>query len=440
MKKRNDRLSLSVYLVLAGLVYLISAVLIGIYLFHAEDPVISLPGMDPVESSEREDSGENIPEEADSSTAGNENETSDAETIVEPEQEGTVIPLEITGDSVLTEENRAEVERLTAELEKILQEDAPSRIQENEDGSQMQGKGKVTFAYRDLKSGFGMSYGGDEIRYSASLIKAFYLYAVLKEIEDFEEDRARFADDGSPLYDEDGQPLFEGAHPNYNEDGTIRYPEEKKHYNLREIWEYDPETMFEEGSGEIQNHTGAPLRMTWLELMEYALKYSDNIAYEQFTDRFGYQVFYDLAHRLGLQGTSEGIMRLTASDGILFLDELYGYLETDSPYAAVMKEAMRTSYHLELICRYFYQTTTAIHKYGWDKGAFHDMALIFGDRPLAIVLLSDYEDGGAIPTAYFGRIVELTKTIHETVGNSLLEESETEGSEIIEEILPSKTE
>ena len=59
--------------------------------------------------------------------------------------------------------------------------------------------------------------------YAASLVKVPYVYTMLKTVSDFEYNKMHFDAEGNPLYDEAGQPLFEGAHPNLDEEGRIVY-------------------------------------------------------------------------------------------------------------------------------------------------------------------------------------------------------------------------
>lgn len=269
---------------------------------------------------------------------------------------------------------------------------------------------ELSFAYYDIDSGEEIAYNSAEIRYSASLIKAPYIYAILREIEEFEQNKHDFDKDGNPLYGEDGEPLFEGNHPNYDEDGKIIYLEGEEKYDLSEKWVYDSEAMFTEGSGELMNEEDG-FELTWYELLDYALLYSDNIAFAQLRDRFGYSSFYKMTKEVGIRGVDTGFMNLSADDCVLFLRELYDYFEAGSDYALHMRDCMTKSKHLEMICAN-YPEGMAAHKYGWDIGAFHDMAIVLDEHPYIIVIMTDYEDGGEEPTDFIGDVTELVKQLH----------------------------
>jgi hypothetical protein len=151
--------------------------------------------------------------------------------------------------------------------------------------------------------------------------------------------------------------------------------------------------------------------LTWGELIEYTLRYSDNIAFKEIRDLWGYTYFYNTVGALGLKGSSSGFMQLTAEDCVVFLKALYEYFDTESEYANLMRDNMVISAHTVIIpcC---YQTGTVAHKYGWDIDAYHDMAIVFDEHPYILVIMSDLDTGGEVVNSYLRRLVDLTKRIH----------------------------
>ncbi len=284
----------------------------------------------------------------------------------------------------------------------------------------------ISLYYEDLTSGYSVTYNENEVLYSASLIKAPYVYAVIREIEAFEEQKRNYADDGSPLYDENGQPLFTGKHPNLDENGNILYKEGEEKYDLSRTWTYDPETMQEEGSGKIQ-YEQKGFTLTWKELFEYTLLYSDNVAFRQLRDTFGMTSFQALATELSFQGTSYGFMQLTAKDCGKFLEELYRFFVTESPYATWMQELMCRSAHTVMIPAAV-SPVKAAHKYGWDENAYHDMAVVLDEDPYVLVIMTTLEDGGSAADSYIRSIVQQCKKIHADVAKerSAVQTSETD--------------
>lgn len=119
-------------------------------------------------------------------------------------------------------------------LMKVAETNRPVRIKTTEEVDPETGEtivheetltSKVSFYYRDIETGYTISYESDNIMYAASLIKAPYIYTMLKTVADFEYNKLHFDADGNPLFDEEGQPLFEGDHPNLDEEGRIVYLE-----------------------------------------------------------------------------------------------------------------------------------------------------------------------------------------------------------------------
>lgn len=322
-------------------------------------------------------------------------ETSEAETEAEPEtiaeetEPETETEPEDTAEADETEQESDENKTPTEKLMSLFENGAPLRWARAAEESDEFVKvyPELSFAYYDIDSGEEIKYNSGEIRYSASLIKAPYIYSVLCEIEEFEKNKKEF-----------------------DEDGNIIYLEGEEKYDLSEKWVYNSATMLEEGSGEIMEKEDG-FELTWKELIDYALLYSDNIAFAQLRQRFGYKYFYEKMAEIGVTGVNRDFMSLSADDCIKFLITLNEYFESGSEYAEHMKDCMTRSKHLEMICAH-YDEGEAAHKYGWDIGAFHDMALILDEHPYIIVIMTDYEDGGKEPTDFIGDVTELVKQIH----------------------------
>ena len=57
--------------------------------------------------------------------------------------------------------------------------------------------------------------------------------------------------------------------------------------------------------------------------------------------------------------------------------------------------------------------TPAMHKYGWDTNAYHDVAIVLdGDRPYILAIFSDLDIGGDEVNAFLRGIVKQVKTLH----------------------------
>jgi len=297
-----------------------------------------------------------------------------------------------------TEENTAETSPLDTESQVLTKEDW------------LEAYPHISLYYEDLTTGYSVSYNATDVRYTASLIKAPYIYAILREIEAFEENKYQFSEDGKPLYDEEGIPLFEGQHPNLDDEGKIKYKEGEEKYDLSQIWTYDPETMFKEGSGEIR-YKEAGFQLTWKELVEYALLFSDNIAFAQLRERFGMSSYYALAGELKLKAVYYSFMQLSAEECGAFLRKLYTWFQTESEMALWMQDCMRRSSHTVLISSAVGPTACA-HKYGWDKSAYHDMGIVYNEHPYLIVIMTDLDQGGSEVDTYIRSVIRQCQKIH----------------------------
>lgn len=274
------------------------------------------------------------------------------------------------------------------ELMRLLQYGVPLKWYRNADGSLYRAPSQFTaYGYYDITSSETMLYNSDTVYYSASLIKAPYIYSVLLEITEFERTAER------------------------DENGDVIYGEGEERYDLDEVWTFDPETMMAEGSGELQSMPKGT-QMTWRELFSYVLLWSDNVAWNQIMERFGSGTFYRLVGELGIQGTSSDFMDLSVNDCIAFLREIYAFFETGEPLAEFMKENMMKSKHDVMICAAFPEDTVP-HKYGWDKDSYHDMAIIYDEHPYILVIMTDLHDGTDEDNAFVRSVVELTKQLHE---------------------------
>ncbi len=271
---------------------------------------------------------------------------------------------------------------------------------------------KLAFYYRDITTGYTLSYNAEEVMYTASLVKAPYIYALLKSVVDFENNKLYFDGEGNALYDEEGEPLFEGQHPNLDEDGRILYQPGEEKYDLTRVWTFDKEKMMQDGSGKLKGMEDG-IELTYLELIEYALLYSDNIAFAQLRALFGYTDYYSVARTIGASGYANGFMQLSAEDCGKFLEAIYAFIEEDTPYSTLLKDALLKSMHTVVIPLGVSPTPVA-HKYGWDEDAYHDMGIVYDEHPYVLVVMSDLDQGGNTVNAYLQSVVRSVHSIHKT--------------------------
>lgn len=217
-------------------------------------------------------------------------------------------------------------------------------------------RASVSVYYEDLES--GRSYGcGEKLSYySASLIKAPYIYALLCEFAAARERTAEGGDLG--IYD-------------WNRTVTLT------------------DAMKRNGSGTIKSMP-AGTQFTVKELMQYAIEVSDNTAFHCLKTTYGYDFFFEKAKELGVNSVYEGSFdTLNAEDACIFLRAIYEFAEENDTEGQFLLESMKKANYTVIIPQAAEGTETA-HKYGWDSKAYHDMAIVFDKRPYIICVMTNF--------------------------------------------------
>ena len=262
----------------------------------------------------------------------------------------------------------------------------------------------IAVYYEDLTSGYRWGYNEDLVFDSVSVIKAPYILSVLEVISKDEQDyldRLEAQNLEPEMIDTDG-------------DGTpdsIKYEYSDPSYDLSEVVVYDSKTMMQSGSGKIQEMEDGT-EFTYIDFIKYTLEYSDNIAYRQLRNRFGFNTMYSLAQRVGAQSVLNNGRNMTAEDAGKLFGEIWEFTETDEKYGTLMKNSMLKGNHTVII-PLGVSPTPAMHKYGWDTNAYHDVAIVLdGDRPYILAIFSDLDIGGDEVNAFLRGIVKQVKTLH----------------------------
>ncbi len=263
---------------------------------------------------------------------------------------------------------------------------------------------KISVYYEDLTTGYHFEYDENVSYPAASVIKAPFILSALMQVS--ADEKAYFekleAEDAEPEMidtDEDGIPdkvVIEYSNPNFD---------------LSEIVVLDKATMMKEGSGKIHEMPDGT-EFTYIDFIKYALEYSDNIAYQQLKNRFGYEKFYALARSVGATVVSRNANNMSAADAGKLFKAIYNFIEEDEAYGALMRESMIKSNH-SVIIPFAVSPTTVLHKYGWDVNSYHDAAIVeAGDKPYVLAVFSDLEMGGNEVNAYLREIVAMINKLH----------------------------
>jgi len=249
----------------------------------------------------------------------------------------------------------------------------------------------ISLYYEDIENGYTYSYRGDTVYDSASCIKAPYALSLLTEAtKEYEELTAAGTDIASAelVYD------FTGRSITYTKD------------------------MEEEGSGKIKENDPGMV-YTHLDLMEYMLKYSDNVGYAQLKNAYGTQMLSDFVVKNRLTSMYKKMSNMSASDGGKIMHLIYDYMESGAVYSEFMYNAMLNSTHTVMI-GYAVSPAKTVHKYGWDKGAYHDMAIVYDEHPFILVIMSDMDAGGDEVNEYIQSVVDQVEVLHDNFYSSEL--------------------
>lgn len=311
---------------------------------------------------------------------------------------------------------------------------------------------KLALCYEDLSGLYSFEYNENAVFNSASVVKLFYSWSLLRMISDAEDEAAAAAE---AYKVQQLAALPEGA-----DTSGLDFPEyifSDKKYDLSEIWTYDPDTMKMTGSGQIKNKEKG-FTLTYRELIEYALRYSDNIAFSQLRIRFGYTFFFNDSAAIGVRTVLSNFYKITALDCVKYLTEIKKFIDENERYGEFLYKCMTTTNYtciipdnVESVCG---------HKYGWDTDAYNDIAIVFNEKsPYILVILTNLDEGSySIEILkYLGQVISLVDKLHtnlyenyspaepepddaaQTTEETAAENAETGAAAVTDDIIPVTT-
>lgn len=234
-------------------------------------------------------------------------------------------------------------------------------------------------SYRDLERGTTYSCNGDTVFFSASLIKAPYIYTLLDQIAQYNAIR-RANPQNDPKV---GKTLSESILEKYDLERKITITE----------------SMKADGSGTIREMdlSGGGKEFTVRELIGYAIKVSDNTAFRVLRDEFGYDYFWTVSQKLGVKSVFTSFNNLTADDAVTYLAAIYDFAAAYPEEGGLLINLMMQANHAVLIPAALSGQRVA-HKYGWDHDSYHDMALVYGKAPYAVCIMTNFDFDKATKT------------------------------------------
>lgn len=276
---------------------------------------------------------------------------------------------------------------LVGELNALLAA-PPNRIVkemvEKEDGTVEQvvkeEEGIIALYYRDIENGYTFFYHSDWISSSASMIKAPFALSILE------------------AYAEQDKYLAKAS-----------IPEEERLPSLDTKFIYT-EDCYRSGSGKIKDSEYGT-EYTYRELIDYMLRYSDNVAYAALKAIYGTDTFRSLVSRLKLTSMYTSLSNMSVEDACTIMETIYTFCSENETYGSLLEDALKNANHTVMIPFGVWGTDCA-HKYGWDIGAYHDMAIVYDDHPYTIAVMSNLDQGGDEVNQYIQQLVKLVARMH----------------------------
>lgn len=221
------------------------------------------------------------------------------------------------------------------------------------------------FKYKDMFTGFSLSYNSKQPIFAASTIKA-----------------------PEAIY------IYEKA-----EDGEI---------DLEEVMTYTP-NFYSGGTGVLKD-TKPNTDYTIKKLTEYSIIHSDNIAHLMLNSRYKSSNIYSYWTELGTREIFKNNGpwgAISADDGTITMEELYKYYSGDNKYDEELLSYFERSWKVISIPD---KSIKIASKSGWSENALHDMALILDENPYTLVILTNR--GYTEYQAFFNRVSTLIYNFH----------------------------
>lgn len=222
------------------------------------------------------------------------------------------------------------------------------------------------FAYKDLHTGFTVTYNESQQVFTASTIKAptdLYIYEM--------------ASLGKINLDDEMTYTSKYFNP---KSGKLKYNEFNTKYTVREL-----------------------LRLSTV--------YSDNAAHNMLEDKFGRVNMLNFWKEKGTeyifsQNTNWGV--LNAHDAIIYMEELYRFYLSNGEYGKEIMENFKNASPKFIEGKNDYLVA---NKSGWGNTSIHDVSIIFAENPYVVVALSTLGKTN-IYNAYFDKVNDLAYELH----------------------------
>ena len=229
-----------------------------------------------------------------------------------------------------------------------------------------QSNNHFAFAYKDIYTGFTVSYNANQNIFTASTIKGptdIYIYEMASQ-------------------------------------GKINLDEELTYTG----------NYYNQGSGVLKNRQ-INTKYSVRTLLEYSTVYSDNAAHNMLEDKFGRTNMLKFWQDKGTSAifTANNNWGITnAHDALIYMEELYRFYVDNSEYGEPLMKNFMDARPKFIVGKNNY---VVANKSGWSGTAIHDVSIIFADNPYIVVGLSNLGETDYY-MSYFNKVNDLAYRLH----------------------------
>ena len=244
--------------------------------------------------------------------------------------------------------------------------DEMKNISKELENTMNESKYNFAFKYKDLNTGFSLSYNSSQPIFAASTIKAPEAIYIYEEAEK----------------------------GNINLDDTITYTA----------------NYYSDGTGILKNRQ-FNVDYSVRELVSYSIIHSDNAAHLMLNNKYKSENIYNYWSNLGTTVIYKNNTKwgdINANDATIYMTELYNYVSKDNQYSKELLDYFKKSWKIISIPN---KDIVIASKSGWRDYSLHDVSLIFDKNPYTLTILSnrgytDYE-------SFFNKISNLIYNFHQ---------------------------
>ena len=149
--------------------------------------------------------------------------------------------------------------------------------------------------------------------------------------------------------------------------------------------------LWENDGGEVSQN-GIGKTYTARDLIKLAITQSDNSAYDNLINKYGYGSLNQMNYSLGVGydlGPSWIFNYGSANDLLKQYEDIYRYAEKNDRGKWLIKLMTKTELETQITAELKDKYTVA-HKYGcdWDQKCYHDCAICYADSPFVLVIMT----------------------------------------------------